>query len=435
MFDRHNYEFALKMLSACYPLDFWEYSPDMKLLSSTSFQMRFMDQLLTVNGMRSFLIDYVDSKATKPFELTDDLGILIGGVISQDDFGCDRILLMGPIFTNDRTLTRIQKDLRLRDLSVSSRKSLFSQLEGYPIIPANIFWQYILMFAQAVCGKTFVFDDILHKNFSHAPSLSLYKSQVSAQTKYFQQALSACSGSKDSMDALRHATYRLNDELSREHAGVSGFEQQLLAAVEQGNIGLLNLIHDGARFSDGIQIQLESDLQRSKYSSISLLTLCSRAAIRGGLSPSIAYSLMDTYTLAVDNCASSNDIMHINDTLFADYITRVHDAKQNSNISVPIRTCVDYINLHIRDKITIDTLARETGYSNYYLSHKFKEEMGVNINQYIQKEKLKIAKVLLKSDHTSITEVSEALHFCSQSYFSNLFQKEYGLSPSQYLNQ
>lgn len=141
---------------------------------------------------------------------------------------------------------------------------------------------------------------------------------------------------------------------------------------------------------------------------------------------------MDTYTLAIDNCANVNDIRYINDTIFADYITRVHDAKQNEDISAPIRACIDYINLHIRDKITIKDLSHFTGYSNYYLSHKFKEELGITVNQYVQKEKLAAAKVLLTTEHMNVTQVAEALHFCSQSYFSNLFQKEYGVSPSQY---
>lgn len=191
-------------------------------------------------------------------------------------------------------------------------------------------------------------------------------------------------------------------------------------------------LKEGGKFSNGIKIQLENDLQRCKYGSISLLTLCSRAAIWGGLSASISYSLMDTYTLAIDNCANANDIRYINDAIFADYITRVHNAKQNENVSASIRSCIDYINLHIRDKITIKDLSHFTGYSDYYLSHKFKEELGITVNQYVQKEKLAAAKVLLTTEHMNVTQVAEALHFCSQSYFSNLFQKEYGVSPSQY---
>lgn len=52
--------------------------------------------------------------------------------------------------------------------------------------------------------------------------------------------------------------------------GFPVFEQQLVAAVEQGNMGLLDLIKEGGKFSNGIKIQLENDLQRCKYGSISL---------------------------------------------------------------------------------------------------------------------------------------------------------------------
>ena len=391
MFSKETCEMTIKILSTCYPLQFWEYSPAMELLSNHDGQAEFMDRLISLNGMKDFLIAYAKEDVCPPYEFSDDLGIIIGCVFSKEDKRTDRVLLLGPTFANDRSLKRLLDDLEIHDLSVSARR----------------------------------------KNFYHTKKTAAVP-ETNIATKAFMQALEDYKGNDASIRHLQQTSYKLNEDLSRDHAGVSGFEQQLVAAVEQGNMGLLDLIKEGGKFSNGIKIQLENDLQRCKYGSISLLTLCSRAAIRGGLSASISYSLMDTYTLAIDNCANVNDIRYINDTIFADYITRVHDAKQNEDISAPIRACIDYINLHIRDKITIKDLSHFTGYSDYYLSHKFKEELGITVNQYVQKEKLAAAKVLLTTEHMNVTQVAEALHFCSQSYFSNLFQKEYGVSPSQY---
>ncbi len=430
MFSEANYQMTKKILSTCYPLQFWEYSPDMELLSARNGQAEFMDRLISLNGMKDFLVAYAKSSDCAPYAFSDDLGISIGCVFSQTGGRTDRILLLGPAFTNDRSLKRLQEDLELHNLSVSSRKYMFEQFQDYPIIPLNIFDQYILMCHNSIRDERLEFREILRKNFYHT-SKTPSASEQSLATQAFSQALEDYKGDNASIRTLQETAYKLNEDLSRDHAGVSSFEQQLVNAVEQGNMGLLDLIKEGGKFSNGIKIQLESDMQRCKYGSISLLTLCSRAAIRGGLSASVAYSLMDTYTLAIDNCATMNDIRYINDAIFADYITRVHDTRQNTDLSAPIRACIDYINLHIRDKINIKDLSIFTGYSDYYLSHKFKEEMGISINQYVQKQKLEAAKMLLTTEHMSVTQVAEALHFCSQSYFSNLFQKEYGITPSQ----
>lgn len=307
MFSKETCEMTIKILSTCYPLQFWEYSPAMELLSNHDGQAEFMDRLISLNGMKDFLIAYAKEDVCPPYEFSDDLGIIIGCVFSKEDKRTDRVLLLGPTFANDRSLKRLLDDLEIHDLSVSARKYIYEQFKDYPIIPINIFEQYLLMLHNAICDECLDFPAIRRKNFYHTKKTAAVP-ETNIATKAFMQALEDYKGNDASIRHLQQTSYKLNEDLSRDHAGVSGFEQQLVAAVEQGNMGLLDLIKEGGKFSNGIKIQLENDLQRCKYGSISLLTLCSRAAIRGGLSASISYSLMDTYTLAIDNCANVNDI-------------------------------------------------------------------------------------------------------------------------------
>ena len=80
----------------------------------------------------------------------------------------------------------------------------------------------------------------------------------------------------------------------------------------------------------------------------------------------------------------------------------------------------------------IDELAARVGYTEYYLSRKFKEETGVSLNNYIKFAKVERAKFLLSSTDTSIQEISNRLGFCSRSYFGSTFQKIVGCSPADY---
>ena len=162
------------------------------------------------------------------------------------------------------------------------------------------------------------------------------------------------------------------------------------------------------------------------------ITLFSRAAIEGGLSPEIALTLSDHYFQSTEACTSISELMEVSHTLQANFIQRVHRCRQNSSISKPIITCMDYINLHLEDELSIEALAGMFGYSEYYLSKKFKKETGKSVKEFIRIQRLERAKMLLKNDHYTILEISERLKFCAPSYFSDAFRKEYGISPTEY---
>ena len=90
MFSKETCEMTIKILSTCYPLQFWEYSPAMELLSNHDGQAEFMDRLISLNGMKDFLIAYAKEDVCPPYEFSDDLGIIIGCVFSKEDKRTDR---------------------------------------------------------------------------------------------------------------------------------------------------------------------------------------------------------------------------------------------------------------------------------------------------------------------------------------------------------
>ena len=88
--------------------------------------------------------------------------------------------------------------------------------------------------------------------------------------------------------------------------------------------------------------------------------------------------------------------------------------------------------MHPKEKFSIADFAKRTGYSEYYFSHKFKQETGSSISEYIRNAKIEHACILLEGTHMGIQEISDELGFASRSYFSSTFQKMTGMSPSEY---
>ena len=179
-------------------------------------------------------------------------------------------------------------------------------------------------------------------------------------------------------------------------------------------------------------VQSRDPLRQAKTSIIVFTSLCTRAAIEGGLSPEQAYSLGDNYIQSAESSKDISELSALSNIMYDDFIHRVHDCRVNPQYSKPIQECCDYIELYVEDKLGIAELAARVGYTEYYLSRKFKEETGVSLNNYIKFAKVERAKFLLSSTDTSIQEISNRLGFCSRSYFGSTFQKIVGCSPADY---
>ena len=102
------------------------------------------------------------------------------------------------------------------------------------------------------------------------------------------------------------------------------------------------------------------------------------------------------------------------------------------DIPEDIARSIKYIRLHTNSNLSVQEVADAVGLSRSHLSHKFKETMGFDISAFIMRCKVEEAKSLLVYSDQSISEISNYLCFSSQSYFTSVFRKKYGLTPKEY---
>ncbi len=89
------------------------------------------------------------------------------------------------------------------------------------------------------------------------------------------------------------------------------------------------------------------------------------------------------------------------------------------------------------DKPSLDNhfLQNEMGMGRTSLYYKIKQITGMGMNEYINQRKIEKAESLLLNTNLSISEISDRLGFTYQRYFSTIFKKIKGVSPSQYRNR
>ncbi len=114
------------------------------------------------------------------------------------------------------------------------------------------------------------------------------------------------------------------------------------------------------------------------------------------------------------------------------YRMKMHIGKQEPLLNENARIMKDYINDHLFEVITLSTLSELIGMSDQHTIRIFKSAFGSTPYQYILWKKLDYAKMYLKNTNMSVKEISKKLAFTDEFYFSNVFKKKIGISPSEY---
>ena len=104
----------------------------------------------------------------------------------------------------------------------------------------------------------------------------------------------------------------------------------------------------------------------------------------------------------------------------------------NSPIADDIDAAVMYFNQHYNEEICIEEYAESNGMSTSWFIRKFKEYTGFSPLQYILSIRIYNAEALLKDDQHNVTEISSIVGYDNPLYFSRIFKKVKGLSPSEY---
>lgn len=209
-------------------------------------------------------------------------------------------------------------------------------------------------------------------------------------------------------------------------------EQKLLQCIREGQIKKLDEILEQFPRGDEMNILSKTNYLRSvKNIAIVSITLATRAAVEGGLFYEEAYTLSDLYIQTLEDIQDSKSVIVLMESAFYDFAERV--SKKNRPIySKPIFICREYIFNHIYEDFSIAMLAEVLHLHPSYLSQLFKKEVGLTLSEYIQRTKIEEAKNLIRFSNYSLSEIYTLLNFNDQSYFTKVFKKLTGFTPSQF---
>lgn len=374
------------------------YSGDKIMKSSFCARMDFDDLLFAMPGIDAFVLDNLPEK----FPLFSSVN---GEIVYAAVAASDQYFILGPLRFD--TPVKISHQISVSSIDNSWKQNIFT-------CEFNDFIGDVLLLHNLFHAHTLDMDDLLRLNCVDPMTGESIQKNFSELVFENQE-----SGNK-------HNPY---DQEIREFASIeNGDIKQLEQSWAEDYTGKLGTL-------------AKDRLRNCKNICIVVITLASRAAIRGGVSPEISFSLSDIYIMKVEEATDLATLTHLRNSAEYKYTMMVREIrehrteKQNGKKNPRIDQCKNYIFAHLHEKICVGEIAVKLDMNRKYLSDLFKQFEGITITDYIRKEKIKLAENLLVYSGYHSIEIAAYLGFSSQSHLGKQFKKVTGMTLKEYRTQ
>lgn len=380
-------------LLACDPtIYYWCFDGESQLIASNCPEETVFFPLLRHSGCLEYALATL---VKEPMILSNSAGMTWAAVWEFREEEQYRLHMIGPCLAYSLTPQLQEQARRLIAESAqteSYKKRLMAGLERIPNLPMAVLYRYAAMLGRCVTGEQAPLSELHH-----------------------QSAMESVPEKQPPHDRMN--IYRA--------------ERMLLRMVREGDLNSGAAMRNASNTST-VQPYVPDPLGQAQIACTILTSLCTRAGIEGGLSPEVAYSTGDGYIRKLFQAQTITEVTAVKNQMYQDFIQRVHDSRNNPRFTPEIQSSCDYIELHAEEPLTLELLAERLGYNKYYLSRRFKAEVGCTINNYLQIARVERAKMLLACTDQTVADIAAALQFVTASHFSVTFKRITGKSPAQY---
>lgn len=241
------------------------------------------------------------------------------------------------------------------------------------------------------------------------------------------------------VDINKDIIQKLFDMREEEKKDYFSFERQelLLSAISSGNLeNTKKLCTSFLNFS--AFKRCEDNLMSSKFRFIAAMLLVNRQAVIFGVDETKATAIYKEFCRKVYASEREWEIKEIFLKVTLEYAKSISESqiyKVNiRDVNPVVIKAVNYISQHLHKDLTVAEICCYCSVSESHLRLCFKHDIGKSIVEYVTEQKIEEAKMLLKYTNYSLLEISDYLSFSSQSYFTTVFKKICGQTPTEYRN-
>ncbi len=390
-----------------------------KLFPAQGAQVLIADELSQLGGnidynlrqelFRSFdyssylkdLLPYLETGALHHIE--DDFRFFysILSIPKDADEYAGQYIFFGPVRFHSITKGELQQVVEEKQIPLDLMDKLLNFYTSVPVWASFDNWSAVLaIFGSLLAGKDFYAKTLLYNERHSSHSTGEYATIEQIEL------------SRSTVEARYQA------------------EEQLLFAVSSGNVEKAL-----AAFSQIKQYKMlprTPDLLRNtKNLNIILNTLLRKAVQSTRIHPLYIDALSRQIALQIEAAPNVAALDTLPTSIIRKYclLVRNHSHKKNSP---PVCFCIDYIDFHYMEEISLALLAEKCKVSGSYLSALFRKEMGLTLTDYILQTRITRALSLLNTTKLPIQNIAAQCGFYDCNYFTRIFKRMQGQSPSQY---
>lgn len=179
--------------------------------------------------------------------------------------------------------------------------------------------------------------------------------------------------------------------------------------------------------------RLTDTIRDRKNFLIILNTLCRKAAQKGKVHPLYLDELSRKLALKLENLNTLSQLDAFRHEILRKYSLLVQ-SYSTQGYSLPVEKVVHYVSLNLQKDLSLDHLSDLLSLNKSYLSSLFKKETGITLTDFVVQKRMEHAIYLLNTTSASIQEIAALCGIPDLSYFTKLFRRTNGMTPSQYKN-
>lgn len=316
---------------------------------------------------------------------------------------CGQVLMWEP---EDYFLEEIEEMVKELSIDIAAVKWSASQLE---IMSSDK--------VQAAADLLFV---VANQIMQSGMTVLEQRREIAAQQARLAEEIQARKRAEIAMNTIELRNHRINSLEKEQELKLKVRNGERRAAEKLLEKILVDLFAKNANHIDSLKTRI-----------MELVVIISRAAVDGGAELR-EISLLNTrfhkeilaISLPDQLCLWSRKMLEI----FMNYVETNKDQK---NLQA-IQKAAEYIRKNYRNKLTIDDIAQAVYLSPCYVSRIFKQGLGCTLMEYLTQVRVEEAKAMLKDPKYNVMQVAEESGFEDPGYFTRVFKKLEGVTPSRY---
>lgn len=288
---------------------------------------------------------------------------------------------------------------------------------------------------EEVSEKCSYLQEVINNGFGFTVTIAVSSAGVSAME--LPEKLKECLGSLEYKSYMGTNSIIQYSDLNsffryEDYSTLDKYQKQLLESIKSGNEGLVKVTTQNiARYvtTNKININYMKNFYYTTLSSINNIRI-SVSAIEVDKRHEEGRDIASLLKLI----EKSESAVELN-LLLEDVAVRIAEKVNNFNnksIKLILRKAIDYIQEHYSEQVTLNEVAENIYVSTFYISRMFKKELGKSFVDYLNDVRIEKSKELLKDVKYKTYEVAEIVGISDPHYFSKLFKKYSGMTPSEY---